>query len=122
MFGLIFYSLTVKLDFMFHNGNRFKIYFTIGAVILVVGLIVQWYPASIIGGLEERLSQTNLTQDERNKLQGALNSWRIWQITTFQPLSSLLFAIGIIILVYSIIHGIFSIATSYKIVKNTEQN
>ena len=105
---------------MFHNGSKFKILFTIGAVILIVGLIVQWYPASIIGGLEERLNQTGLTQDERDKLQGALNSWRIWQITTFQPLSSLLFAIGIIILVYSVIHGIFSITSTYKIVKKQE--
>jgi len=107
---------------MFQNGNRFKILFAIGAVILVIGLIVQWYPASIIGGLEERLKQTGLTSDERDKLQGALNSWRIWQITTFQPLSSLLFAVGIIILVYSVIYGVFFITSSYKIVKKQEKD
>jgi hypothetical protein len=106
---------------MFQNGSRFRILFAIGAVILVIGLIVQWYPSSIIGGLEERLKQTGLTQDEKDKLQGALNSWRIWQITTFQPLSSLLFAVGVIILVYSIIHGIFSIASTYKIVKKQHE-
>jgi hypothetical protein len=107
---------------MFQNGNRFKILFAIGAVILVIGLIVQWYPTSIIEGLQERLGQTGLAQDERDKLQGALNSWKIWQITTFQPLSSLLFAVGIIVLVYSLIYGIFSIASSYKIVKKQEKD
>jgi hypothetical protein len=106
---------------MFKNGNRFKIFFAIGAVILVVGLVVQWYPTSIIDGMKERLKQTDVSTDERDKLQGALASWNIWQITTFQPLSSLLFAVGIIILVYSIIHGIFSIASSYRVVKKEEK-
>jgi uncharacterized membrane protein YtjA (UPF0391 family) len=107
---------------MFQNGSRFKILFAIGAVILVIGLVLQWYPTSIIEGLQERLKQTGLAQDERDKLQGSLNSWKIWQITTFQPLSSLLFAIGIIILVYSVIYGIFSITSSYKIVKKQEKD
>jgi hypothetical protein len=102
---------------MFKNGSRFKIFFAIGAVILVVGLVVQWYPTSIIDGMKERLKQTDVTADERGKLTGALASWSVWQITTFQPLSSLLFAVGIIILIYSVIHGIFSIASSYRVVK-----
>jgi len=107
---------------MFKNGNRFKILFAIGAVILVVGIyIVQWYPTSIIDGLKERLKQTDISTDERNKLQGTLSSWNVWQITTFQPLSSLLFAVGIIVLVYSIIYGIFSIASSYRVVKKEEK-
>jgi len=106
---------------MFKNGNRFKIFFAIGAVILIVGLVVQWYPTSIIDGLKERLNQTNISADEINKIQGELSSWDIWQITTFQPLSSLLFAVGIIILVYSVIQGIFSITSSYKVVKKEKE-
>ena len=88
---------------------------------MIIRLVLQWYPNSVISGLEERLKQQNLSQDERNKLQGALNSWRIWQITTFQPLSSILLAVGIIIIAYSIISTAFSIASSYKIVKKTEK-
>jgi len=106
---------------MFKNGNRFKILFAIGAAILIVGLIVQWYPTSIISGMQERLRQSDVSQDERGKLTGSLASWNIWQITLFQPLSSLLFAVGIIILVYSIIYGIFSIASSYRVVKKEEK-
>jgi len=101
--------------------NKFKVLFSLGAVIMIIGLVLQWYPNSVISGLEERLKQQNLSQDERNKLQGALNSWRIWQITTFQPLSSILLAVGIIIIAYSIISTAFSIASSYKIVKKTEK-
>jgi hypothetical protein len=85
-----------------------------------MGLVLQWYPTSIVDGMKERLKQTDVTADERNKLTGTLASWSIYQITLFQPLSSLFFAVGLIILVYSIIHGIFSIASSYKVVKKEE--
>ncbi|MGQ9624735.1 MAG: hypothetical protein ACUVUF_03490 [Candidatus Bathycorpusculaceae bacterium] len=106
---------------MFQNGSRFKTLFATGTVILIIGLVLQWYPASVIEGLEERLGQAS-SIDERNKLQGALSSWRIWQITTFQPLSSILFAVSIIILIYSVIYGIFSIASSYTTVKKQEND
>ena len=106
---------------MFQNGNRFKILFAVGAIILIVGLVLQWYPQSVISGLEERLNDTGLQIDEQSKLQGSLNSWKVWQITTFQPLSSILLAVGIIVLVYSIVSGIFSITSSYKVVKKTEK-
>jgi hypothetical protein len=106
---------------MFKNGNRFKILFAIGTAILIAGLIVNWYPTSIINGMKERLKQTDVSTDERDKLEGALASWDIWQITLFQPLSSLLLAVGIITMVYSVIYGIFSIVSSYKVVKKEEK-
>jgi hypothetical protein len=105
---------------MFRNGKRFSVFFLVGAVILIIGLILQWYPTSIISGMQERLKQSDVSADERGKLTGALASWNIWQITLFQPLSSLLFAVGIIIMVYAVISGIFSVASSYKVVKKQE--
>jgi hypothetical protein len=98
-----------------------KIFFAIGAAIPVIGLVLQWYPNSVIGGIQQTLSQGGLSADETNKLQGSLDSWKVWQITTFQPLSSILIAVGIIILVYSIIASVFSLASSYKVVKKTEK-
>lgn len=94
---------------MFLTEKQFKIFFLVGAVILIVGLALWWYPASVIGGLEEKLSETGLSLDLRDKLQGSLNSWRILQITTFQPLSYTLLAVGVIVIVYSIVITIFSI-------------
>ena len=109
---------------MFHNGRRFSIFFAIGATILIIGLILQWYPTAVMSGLNTRLNQLSVSgtnQDEINKLRGEINSWDIWQITLFQPMSSILFASGIIILVYSVIQGIFTIASSYKVVKKQEK-
>jgi hypothetical protein len=70
--------------------------------------------------LEERLKATNLTTDERAKLQGALASWNVWEITTFQPMSSVLFAAGIMIMVYAVVSGIFTVTQSYRVVKKAE--
>jgi hypothetical protein len=106
---------------MLGNGNNLKYIFAAGAVILVVGLVLSWYPSSVIGGLETRLNQSGLSQNEINTDQGALNSWQIWQITTFQPLSNVFITIGLIVMVYSVIAGIFSIASSRKVVKKTEK-
>jgi len=97
--------------------KKFGIYFAIGAAILIVGLALRYYPNGIIDGLEESLNDPNLSPDERNKIEGALNSWKVHQVTTFQPLSSILYAIGIIIIVYSVISAVFRLVTSYKIVK-----
>jgi hypothetical protein len=102
------------------DSKRFTFLFAVGAAILILGLVLQWYPISVVGGLEEKLKETGLSTDERNKFQGALDSWEVLQITTFQPLSSVLFAVGIIIIVYSVISGVFSIASSYKVVKKSE--
>lgn len=99
---------------------KFKILFAIGAVILIIGFIVQWYPTSIIGGLEERLDDSDITVDESNKLQGALNSWKVHQITSFTPISNILIIVGIIVIVYAVVSGSFDIVTEYKIVKKTE--
>lgn len=97
--------------------KKFGIYFAIGSAILIVGLALQWYPNGIINGLKEGLKDTDLAIDEKNRMEGALNAWKIHTITTFQPLSSVLFAVGIIIIIYSVISEVFSVVTSYKIVK-----
>ncbi|NIO37887.1 hypothetical protein GTO27_09320 [Candidatus Bathyarchaeota archaeon] len=64
---------------------RFSALFTAGAVVLIIGFILQWVPHSIVLGLEERLDDTDITQDERTKVQRALSSWRVMQMTTFKP-------------------------------------
>ena len=87
---------------MFLTEKQFIFFLLVGAVILIVGLALLWYPASVIGRLKEKLSETDLSLDLRDKLQGSLNSWRILQITTFQPLSNILLAVGVIVIVYSI--------------------
>jgi len=102
-------------------SSHFKILFIVGAIILIVGFIFQWYPSSVIGGLEERLDNSGLSADERSKLSGALHSWRVWQITTFSPISNILIAVGIIVIIYAVISGIFSVVSTYKIVKTAEK-
>jgi len=107
---------------MSQDWQTYKKWFLIGAIVLLLGLVFQWYPASFISGMRERLTQPNLTTDERTAIQGNLNSWVIWQVGTFQPLSLTLFTAGILILVYSVLTALFSIASSYLVSRKEQAN
>ncbi len=91
------------------SWKKFTVLFLAGAVFLVIGLVFVWYPPSVIGGLEEQLRQGGLPQNEQDKLQGSLNWWKWAQITTYQPSSNVLVAIGLVVIGYSVAHSFFSI-------------
>jgi len=99
----------------------FNKWFAAGAAILLIGLVLQWYPASIIGGMRERLTQSDVTADEKATIQEDLNSWRIQQITLLQPASFGFVTGGILILIYSILSSLFSLASDYTVAKKTEK-
>jgi len=102
---------------MLQSKNRFTIIFVIGSVILIFGLALSWYSSSVISGMSETLRQGGLSQDQQNKYNGALASWNLWQITMFNPVSSILSVIGVIVIIYAIIQKIFSIASNNNIDK-----
>lgn len=105
---------------MSQDWESFKKWFAIGVAVLLIGLVLQWYPNSVIGGIRERLTQSDVTSTERLALQEDLNSRKIWQVTGFQPVSLFCFTAGIIILVYSILSALFSIASGYTVAKRTQ--
>jgi hypothetical protein len=87
----------------------------------LIGLVLQRYPASVIGGMRERLTQSDVTPDEKTAIQEDLDSWRIQQITLLQP-ASLWFVTGsILILIYPILSSLFSLASDYLVAKRTEK-
>lgn len=91
------------------SWKKFTFLFLAGAAFLVIGLVFVWYPPSVIGGLEEQLRQAGLTQNEQDRLQGSLNWWKWAQVTTYQPLSNVLVAIGLVVIGFSVAHSFFSI-------------
>ncbi len=95
---------------MFTNKNLFPLIFAIGAIILVVGLVFSYYPNSVIAGLQGRLYSG--TEQEQWMYQGSLNWWQIEQLTVYQPISYLLIISGVIVMIYSVLSKIFSIASS----------
>jgi ABC-type multidrug transport system fused ATPase/permease subunit len=100
---------------MSQEWHVLKKWFLIGSVVLLIGLAFQWYPSSFISGMRERLSQGGLTADDRTAIQDNLNSWIVWQVGTFQPLSLTLFTAGILVLVYSVLAALFSMFSDYLV-------
>jgi hypothetical protein len=99
------------------NGQTYKKWFLIGATVLLIGLVLQWYPTALIKGDTDRLALSNLTANQRTAIQDDINSWTIWQDSTFQPLSLGFFTAGILILIYSILSALYSLASDYLISK-----
>jgi hypothetical protein len=117
----MFYTNELKLDSMSKDLTSFKVWFAVGAAVLLIGLALQWYPTSVIRGMRERLTQSDITPEERTEIQYDLNPWEINQITMFQPLSLAFFTGGILILVYAVLSAIFSIASIYADDKKKEK-
>ena len=117
----MFYTYEIKLDSMSKDLTSFKVWFAVGAAVLLIGLALQWYPTSVIRGMRERLTQSDITTDERTQIQFDLDSWDLNQITMFQPLSLAFFTGGILILIYAILSAIFSIASGYAPDKKAEK-
>jgi hypothetical protein len=97
---------------MLQTRNLFTIIFATGAVLLIIGLILSYYPNSVIVGLQANLRDSDFSQQDKLAFQGSLDWWRIEQLTVYQPISYLLSIGGIIIMVYAVLSKIFSIATN----------
>lgn len=98
---------------MSRNRQTYKIWFLIGATVLLIGLAFQWYPTAVINGDTDRLALSNLTDAQRTAIQDSINWWTISQDSTFQPLSMTFFTAGILILIYAILSALYSLASDY---------
>jgi hypothetical protein len=99
------------------NGQAYKKWFLIGAAVLLIGLVLQWYPTAFINGLTDRLALSKLTDAQRTSIQDNINTWTIWQDSILQPISMVFFTAGILTLIYSILSALYSLASDYLISK-----
>ena len=99
----------------------FKTWFTIGAIVLFIGLAFTWYPNAIIGGWEQQLSQPNLMPLQQTTLQNDVGNWTPYQITIFQPISIAFFTGGVLMLVYAVISAVLSIFSGYVTTKKEQK-
>jgi len=99
---------------MSENLDGFRRWFIIGAVVLLIGLALQWYPASIIQGYSQQSTLPNMSPYDVNVTRDNINTWRIMQAFWFQPVSLTFFSAGILILAYSVVSGVFAIGLNYS--------
>lgn len=93
---------------IFVKKNRISVFFWLGAVLILAGIVVSLYVDSVIKVHEERLFSpfSNLTQEEKWALEGSYQWWRMARITFYYPLSIILIAVGLVALSYSFILAI----------------
>jgi hypothetical protein len=76
----------------------------VGVLLLIAGIGLWLYTDSVIKGLEQMLSDPNLTQNQRDRFEGSLAWWRDTKVHGYGILSIVLVAIGLCALEYSIIY------------------
>ena len=86
--------------------------FAVGVILIIAGQSLYRYANQSITDLETQLSQADLSQSERDNLQGSLVWWRNAIVSTYGPTSIALIAAGIAIL--SILTGYFVLEARAK--------
>jgi hypothetical protein len=87
---------------------KFSVIFAIASALLLAGFFIAWYPHSVIEGLEGILSQSDLTQPQRDWYQGSLLWWQNQGVFTYESVANFVILSGVIVLVYAIVYSIFS--------------
>ena len=75
--------------------------FIMASILLFSGVLLQWYVAGRIDGLEYMLGLNGLTEYDKGMLQGSVDWWIINRLSLFDPISYLLIAVGIITYLFS---------------------
>jgi len=90
--------------------KKFQRFFVMGVVLLVVALIIWIIPTVFIGSINGRIDllelKSSLTQPEQEMLtdlQWTKIWWETTQTTVFGPISTILLAIGIVLIAYGLV-------------------
>jgi hypothetical protein len=75
----------------------------VGVILLIAGIGLWFYTDSVIRGLEQMLSDPNLTQSQRDRFEGSLVWWRDAKVHGYGILSIVLVTVGLCALEYAII-------------------
>ncbi len=81
-------------------------FFMVGAILVVVGYLIQWYPNMVIAGLEDRLENPELPQGRRSDLLYTIDWWETQRITIFSPVATILMISGLLVVLYAIVYFI----------------
>ncbi|PVX23077.1 MAG: hypothetical protein CW691_11725 [Candidatus Bathyarchaeum sp.] len=91
-------------------ANNFKKMYIVGATLLIISLIIWLVPTVFLGSIEGRmdhLSLRNYLTETEAKMSQDLQWSHIWwetqQTTIFNPVATVLLAIGLIIIIYGVI-------------------
>lgn len=93
---------------VFIQRNKIAASFWIGAILILIGIGLSVYVDSVIKSLEEKLYSPflDLTQQEIWDLEGSYEWWRMARITTYDPISIMLIAVGLVVLTHSFLSAV----------------
>ena len=88
--------------------------FAVGVILIIAGQSLYRYANQSITDLETQLSQADLSESERDNLQGSLVWWRNAIVSTYGPTSIALIAAGIAVLSILTVYFVLTVRRSPK--------
>lgn len=90
---------------MSQKSVRLAVLLVISIVTVVMGLILSWYPSSIVSGMNSASIQEMSLDD------GAVASWNLYQNAIFQPVLNMLTVVGVITMGYVVLSKVFTVVS-----------
>lgn len=93
---------------MVSNWIKFTIIFVVAAALIFAGFFLAWYPSYKSEILRLNLSQSGLTQAERDNLQSSLSWWSNQGVYTYGSVANFILVGGLLVLAYGIVYSLTS--------------
>ncbi len=77
--------------------DRYSLSMLTGSILIIVGLSIWWYAQSVVLGLDQ-LVKSSTIQEDTWYYSGALQWWRLQQISLLHPLGMISISIGIFLI------------------------
>ena len=88
----------------------FALIFALGVILVFVAAAIPLYPQSVISKLQSNLDSGQLSQQDTWDQEGSLRWWKLALWQTYQPISSVINNAGLLMIILSVLYGVFALA------------
>jgi hypothetical protein len=84
--------------------------FALGVILISIAAAIPLYPQSVISQLQGNLDSGQLSQQDTWDQEGSLRWWKLALWQTYQPISSVINNAGLLMIILSVLCGVFALA------------
>ena len=88
----------------------FALVFVLGVILVFVAAAIPLYPQSVISQLQSNLDSGQLSQQDIWDQEASLRWWKLALWQTYQPMSSVINSAGMLMIILSVLYGVFALA------------
>ena len=90
--------------------RNFALIFALGVILISIAAAIQLFPQSVISQLQSNLDSGQLSQQDAWDQEASLRWWKLALWQTYQPMSSVINSAGMLMIILSVLYGVFALA------------